>query len=284
MISRLADAFSRDENEIERMISQPEVVQPITKFFSADGPTKILVTLEPIPESLLAVLSENSRSDQGDNEDDLGSDEEGEREAAPEPLTHRLQVYADEIDHIPSTTVFFMKNKRAKDGAVKYAIDPARSNDGALSFGVLQAPLESLEVMMRCLYKPLISNMTSNSWGEAAPEHKSDLLNSIELFTKGLQESIRSISGGLELRKPDEKLESLGANAANDPVIVTQALNLLQEWCIKIERYLDDSDRSRWETSESGPDTELIYWRNRTQRYYLFSCFVLLIKYAYENL
>jgi len=41
---------------------------------------------------------------------------------------------------------------------------------------------------------------------------------------------------------------------------------LLQEWCIKIERYLDDSDRSRWETPESGPDTELIYWRNRTQR------------------
>jgi dynein heavy chain len=33
-----------------------------------------------------------------------------------------------------------------------------------------------------------------------------------------------------------------------------------------IEKYLDDSDRSRWETTDSGPDTELDYWRSRTQR------------------
>ena len=35
---------------------------------------------------------------------------------------------------------------------------------------------------------------------------------------------------------------------------------------MNIERYLDDSDRSRWENADSGPDTELEFWKNRSQR------------------
>jgi dynein heavy chain len=270
MIGRLADAFSRDENTIERMVLQPEVIRDIDNFFSADGPTKILITMELIPEPIHVPNSGRSQQERDDAppffDEENESEENGEESTVIEPLTHMLRVFTDDIDTVPNTTVFFMKNKRPRDGAIRYAIDPAKSNDGALSFGVLQAPLESLEVMMRCLYKPLVATLPSDSWGQASTEQKGELLGSIDNFTKGLQESIRSISGGLELKKPDEKLESLGANAANDPVLVTQALNLLQEWCIRIERYLDDSDRSKWETPDSGPDTEILYWRNRMQR------------------
>ncbi len=268
MIGRLADAFCRDESVIERMILSPEVIGDIDRFFSADGPSKILVSIEPIPEPIQ--VPNSSRSQERDDapfyDEENDENEDGDASAILEPLTHRLRVFTDDVDAVPNTTVFFMKNKRPKDGAIRYALDPAKSNDGALSYGVLQAPLESLEVMMRCLYKPMVSTLPSDSWGEASTEQKSELLGSIDNFTKGLQESIRSISGGLELKKPDEKLELLGANAANDPVLVTQALNLLQEWCVRIERYLDDSDRSKWETPDSGPDTEILYWRNRMQR------------------
>jgi dynein heavy chain len=112
----------------------------------------------------------------------------------------------------------------------------------------------------------MIQHMGKDGWGQASTEQKNELLSCMDTFTKGLQESIRSISGGLELKKPDERVETLGSTAAADPSLVVHSLNLLQEWCIRIEKYLDDSDRSRWETHESGPDTELIYWRNRTQR------------------
>eukprot|EP00975_Prorocentrum_lima_P014960 3173702-Prorocentrum_lima.AAC.1 len=71
--------------------------------------------------------------------------------------------------------------------------------------------------------------MTGEAWGKASDEHKAELLSSMDVFTKGLQESIRSISGGLELRRPDEKIESLGSAAAGDPALVNQSLNLLQE-------------------------------------------------------
>ena len=63
-----------------------------------------------------------------------------------------------------------------------------------------------------------------------------------------------------------KRVESMGSAAASDPSLVVNSMNLLQDWCNRIEKYLDDSDRSRWETPDSGPDTELDYWRNRMQR------------------
>lgn len=264
MVNRLAEAFNRDENEIEKMMLQYEVLKDINFFFTESGPNKILVGLEAIPEEeLLAAIAPPEVSD---NEEGGGGEENEVIVPKEEPLTHRLKVYFEEIDCIPSTFVYFMKNKKGKDQDVSIYIDPSKANDGLLSFGVMRAPLESLEAMIRVVYKPLIQQMGPESWGEALAEHKSDLISSIDIFTKGLQESIRSISGGLELKKPDERIENLGAGAASDPTLVVHAMNLLQEWCVKIEKYLDDSDRSRWETTDSGPDTELIYWRSRTQR------------------
>ena len=60
-------------------------------------------------------------------------------------------------------------------------------------------------------------------------------------------------------------MTDLKPNSADDPHLVSQSMNLLQDWCINIERYLDDSDRSRWENADSGPDTELDFWKNRSQ-------------------
>lgn len=263
MIGRIAEAFGAfEEIAIERMMLQPDVIAAINHFFSATGPTKILIALEAveiIPQTPASLSSAGDRSQSRDEAEESEKEEE-------EQLTHRLRVYADDIDYIPRTTVFFMKNRRAKDNELHYAIDPYKINDGTLSFGVLRAPLESLEALMRCVYKPMIQTMGKDGWGQASAEQKHELLNCMDSFTKGLQESIRSISGGLELKKPDERVEALGSAAAADPSLVVHSLNLLQEWCIRIERYLDDSDRSRWETPESGPDTELVYWRNRTQR------------------
>ncbi len=262
MINRLAEAYgSYDENAIERMMLEPTVIEAVEHFFSATGPTKILFALEAVPEEPQSPRTQSIAGDSRSHDS-----EEEEEEEKEEPLAHRLRVYSQDIDYIPTTTVFFMKNRRTKDNELNFFVDPAKSNDSAVSFGVLRAPLESLEAMMRCVYRPMIQHMGNDGWGQASTEHKTELMGCIESFTKGLQESIRSISGGLELKKPDDRVDALGSAAAADPSLVVHCLNLLQEWCLKIERYLDDSDRSRWETPDSGPDTELVYWRNRTQR------------------
>ncbi|CAM9240450.1 unnamed protein product, partial [Hapterophycus canaliculatus] len=55
-------------------------------------------------------------------------------------------------------------------------------------------------------------------------------------------------------------------SVARDPEVVSHYVELLEEWCSKIRMYLDDSDRASSEKANSGPDTELDYWRRRAQR------------------
>ena len=68
--------------------------------------------------------------------------------------------------------VWFTAWSRAhlRDGDEHVAIDPDKINDGALNFGIIRAPLESLDVVVRCVYKPLINDM--ENWGEATSEQK----------------------------------------------------------------------------------------------------------------
>ena len=62
-------------------------------------------------------------------------------------------------------------------------------------------------------------------------------------------------------------MQALGPmNAAGDPHVVAHFTQLVEDWCVKIEGHLDDSDRARWENQDSGPDTELEYWRRRMQQ------------------
>lgn len=238
-INRLSEAFEYPtEDEIEQMMLSPEVLQAIDFFFAADGPTKIIMSVETVAKSTKQQT----------------------------PVEKRLRVHVTEPKTFPTTAVYFVKPKRGRDNEDHYAIDPSKFNDGMLSFGVIKAPLESLEVVMRCVYRPMIQDMGVETWGEANTDQRNEFLMSLDTFSRGLQDSIRSLSGGLELKKPDERVETLGNAAVSDAQLIIKSLNLLQEWCINIEKYLDDSDRSRWETIDSGPDSELNYWKNRMQR------------------
>lgn len=259
MIGKIADIFGFDnENLVEDMMLDDMVLSAINLFFTADGPPKIIITFETAASQKIELESKASalKTKHGNNN--------REQHVDVDSLKDRLRVHVNEVDYLPKAAIYFLKNK--KGNSEKVAIDPEKINDGALTFGVIHEPLESFEVMMRCVYKPLISSMGPNLWGSASSEQKNEFMQSIDMFTKGLQESIRSISGGIDLKKPDERVEELGSGAANNPTLVMNSLNLLQDWCTKIEKYLDDSDRSRWETVDSGPDTELEYWRSRMLR------------------
>lgn len=255
MINKVAEAFGfQDENVVEEMMLEEDVLHSIGQFFSAAGPTKVIITFETVEYQKERLHAQR-----------LAQTGTKAKKEVDEEIKDRLRVHLHEIEYLPTAAVYFMKVKKA-GGTEHYAIDPTKVNDGTLTFGIIREPLESLEVVMRCVYKPLIQNMNNNLWGQATAEQKNEFMQSMDIFSRGLQESIRSISGGLDLKKPDERVEELGSAAASDPTLVVGSLNLLQKWCDKIEKYLDDSDRSRWETADSGPDTELDYWRSRMQR------------------
>eukprot|EP01041_Mallomonas_annulata_P002980 gene2980-5847_t len=238
IISKLSEAFNfSDEEEVEEMILFPDVIKAIDKFFSADGPSKIMISLE---KSVTSV-------------DEFG------RPLPREFQTRRFRVEFEDVLSLADTVVYFMKARPGR-------IDPTKINDNLLSFGIIRAPLESLEVLLRCVYRPLINDMGDMLWGDASSEQRQEFIMSLDVFANGLQDNIRSLSRGLDLRKPDDRVEQLGNAVAGNAALVSHSMNILQDWCNNIARYLDDSDRSRWENSESGPDTELNYWRSRMQR------------------
>ena len=250
LLSRLAEAFGYDdENVLEKLMLAPDVLQAIDHFFSAEGPHKIIIAI-------------------GMDADAKDSDGNASRKKllnAPSD-GKRLKVYFDDVDQLPNTAVYFMKNKRDEKDKEGYAIDASKVDDGLLSFGVIRGALESLDALVRCVYRPMIQDMDTETWGEASSEQRNEFLMSVDVFSKGLENSIRNLTGGIELTKPDERVELYGAAAAGDPELVIKSLNLLNDWCMQIEDYLDDSDRSRWESVDSGPDTELHFWKSRMQR------------------
>jgi dynein heavy chain len=156
--------------------------------------------------------------------------------------------------------IFFMKTHPSK------GIDPTKSNDAAMTHGVITDPMRSLEVVMRNVYKPLLTAQQASSWGQAPPAAVNEMMVGVDTFVHNLAENLKSLNSGLELRKPEPAYEALGASASGEPQVVASYMELLEEWCTRIDRYLDDSDRSRWETNDSGPDSELEYWRRRMQR------------------
>lgn len=209
IISRVAEAFGfSDENEIEKLMIKSEVIPIIDDFFTAEGPTKILITIEDFQEMKKIGHFNNQIT-----------------------TVQKLMIFTGDIEKPPKTSIYFSKNPRGRDNDLKVAIDPTKINDNALSFGVIRAPIETLEAIMRCVYRPMIDQMATSSWGEASSEQKTEFMGSVDGFIRGLQESIRSLSGGLELKKADPAFENLTASSANDPYVVSQCANLLQDWC-----------------------------------------------------
>ena len=75
----------------------------------------------------------------------------------------------------------------------------------------------------------MVSEAGHEVWGESSNEQRNEFLLSLDIFSRNLQSSIRSLSGGLELKKPDERIEREGANAMSDSALVIKSMNLLHD-------------------------------------------------------
>ena len=99
-------------------------------------------------------------------------------------------------------------------------------------------------------------------------------MSEMDHFIVNVQEALNSLVGGLELERPSAATQdALGASrnfalvVKQEPQLLTQFEDLLDNWCTQIQKYLDDSDKPIQTGEEDlGPRTELEYWRNKMQR------------------
>ena len=147
-----------------------------------------------------------------------------------------------------------------------------QANDGAVTFGVLDdGVLDSVESVLSTCYAPSLS--VKKVWKKADPVYTKKFVGRVDDFVRGMQSSLKSMTTGLELRKPDASFENsdggtgfVGLSTSSDWDMVGHYVDLLDEWCLQTESYLEEGAHRQWESPDAGPDTELEYWRRRMQR------------------
>ena len=77
----------------------------------------------------------------------------------------------------------------------------------------------------------------------------------------------------MELRKPDKKYLEIElkptafTRAAADTETAEHFEQVLDDWCVQVERLLEEGEGSRKEPDDAGPDTELEFWRTRMAQF-----------------
>ena len=81
-----------------------------------------------------------------------------------------------------------------------------------------------------------------------------------------------SLQGGIELKKPDlpaesENKQAAYLRAAMDPDMLSRCEMTIQDWITQTEGLLAETEGTRKEADDAGPDTELVFWRNRMAKF-----------------
>ncbi|GBG28853.1 Dynein heavy chain 5, axonemal [Hondaea fermentalgiana] len=148
----------------------------------------------------------------------------------------------------------------------KRELAASEAGDNAISFGTLNgALLDSYESVLAKSLKPLID--AKSSWSQASGKEAREFCVGLGKFTDSVQDQLKSLTSGLELAKPQTALfETALQNTRVPPEVAVHFVDLLSNWCEKVESFLEDEDQTKRDAGEKGPISELEYWRRRTQR------------------
>lgn len=164
--------------------------------------------------------------------------------------------------------VYFLRTTAA--GKPVSTKDADLAND--LEVGVVSggSALDSLHTVLERVFFPLLKNNTE--WGKASKEDTNEFFGTLKKFEETLTNVVKVKHEGVELKKPEKKYvipntaQAITA-AASDAEVVAHYENLVDDWCNATEALLAESEQSRQESEDAGPDTELDYWRTRMGKF-----------------
>jgi len=145
-----------------------------------------------------------------------------------------------------------------------------KNADTDIAYGeVSSSVLDSFQTVLKNIFTTAMANQ---DWGKAQPDEQSEFESSLEKFNSILSEAAMSLQGGIELRKPDlpgdiENKQSAYIRAAMESDTVLKCEAIIQEWCNQTESLLAETESTRKEPDDAGPDTELVFWRNRMAKF-----------------
>jgi dynein heavy chain, axonemal len=121
--------------------------------------------------------------------------------------------------------------------------------------------LNELHSTLAFMYQPLMNNQ--KNWGMAEEEHSSDFTGGMARFIAELNDNMKSITKSVELRKPDSSYD-YNAKPVGDSTL-EHVVDVLESWCNVIDRMLEDDDGKADDGGETGPQSELDFWKRKQQ-------------------
>ena len=176
-----------------------------------------------------------------------------------------LQLTSGDTDRITGKAVYFIRQN--PKGVSEKTID------ADVTVGeVLTGALESYKALVTDLFLPILKEQ--GNWGKSTEENTQDFLTGTARFGGTLNEAVNSLQGGIELKKPDKKYGDLELKpqvfnkAAQDSETADHFELVLEDWCAQTEKLLEEGgEGNRMDGDESGPDTELEFWRTRMSKF-----------------
>ena len=243
MLQCLAESFDKQELKLEDWARRKENYTPMSNFLKGVSPPKLLV----YRQSSDAIPGSEDYLEPGD---DMG-----------------LYLHFGETSKIRSKGAYIYRTV-----AEGQAVNTQAANDTEVMFGEIGAnPICSLDTIISSVFVPFVNAMDEADWGECDKGQRVELVSGLSKFASELGEAIKSMSGGVKLKSPDKEFElEFGSEkmreAGEDEAIVNHYEKLMESWISDISGYIEENSKTRVENTDSGPHTELEYWRARNQR------------------
>ena len=313
---KIVEAFSPavDDAKAQAFIRQEDVHQKFLALFRGEpgSPSKLFVYFQPRPSSPSSTSSPESIS-AGSSTDASAHGPGGASSALPS------LVNGDPSNKPPSPPVLFLSEGDSDSDGLEakccyflrtmplgQAIDTSKEGEADLLFGEVSGhALNSFETLLSHAFKPLFEAADVTCWGKADEENKVEFLGEMDHLAHNLNEALKSVAAGLELRHPDLKktqeldtaVMALVANrnsgryqmhhhsSPHQQELLQYFEGLLESWCDQIEAYLEARPAAKDKKPgaaaasaaasavgaltailDEGPKGELDHWRNRMQR------------------
>ena len=244
MIQRISEGFGLSEAQVEQASRLPQNAKLFNAFLGANGPLRIFAFYQP----------------------PMVQSEENPGEWAQQTDVPALLLTTGEDQPILAKAVYFIRMENTGK-----AVDVNTGCDSAVLSGELSKDmLKDLESFLNVLYIPQLKQ--TNEWGKATTDQRDEFLGEVDRFRTDIKETLKSLVGGVELRRPEKRFDidthPRGRDGIReDPEAVRHYAELLEEWCSTIEKYLDEKQTEKNSGgADAGPLTEVEYWRRRMQR------------------
>ena len=240
---RIKDAIGEDAQErvnVDSFVQSGNVSRRLDEFYAAQGPPCIMFFFQQVQASTLFA------------------------DVDDEPEMRLLLT--DGIDEkLNGKCIYFVRR-------VHSVLPDTRTPDLDMSCGEVTADiLESFHQTLHSAFLPLLEGGLQD-WGKSTEENTNEYLSAATRFDEMIADAVSSLSGGIELQKPETRFmidskQQAYHQAAQDPEVLAVYENVMKAWCVQCDELLAESAVDEEVADESGPDTEFEFWRKRMAKF-----------------